>query len=221
MRRFAPLPTARRRLKEAVTDGTVYKFSLFRLDSRSGRLWKGWEFRPLRAKTFALLQQLVAHPGELLLKEDLLEALWPGLAITESGLSVCIYELRKALDDDPQSPRFVETVHRRGYRFVALVEALAAGEDAEKPLYVGREAELARLGRAWQLALAGARQGVFLSGEAGIGKSALADSLTRVVRSSARPLIGRGQCAGRDGGGRALPAGNPEPEADLPGKSRP
>jgi predicted ATPase/DNA-binding winged helix-turn-helix (wHTH) protein len=201
------------RAGQTVARETVYRFFPFQLDSRGGSLWKGLEPRPLRAKTFALLQYLVAHPGELVLKEELFETLWSGLAVSEAVLTVCVSELRKALDDDPQDPRFIETVPRRGYRFVAPVEAANAEPApvssrspslfAEQPLYVGREAELARLHRAWNLALAGARQTVFVSGEAGIGKSTLVDALINVVQRSATALIGCGRCVGHDGGGEA------------------
>ena len=88
------------------------------LDLANERLWYGDQARVLRPKTFALLRYLVEHPGQLLTKAALLEALWPETAVSEVVLAVCIRELRQALGDDARTPRFIETVHRRGYRFI-------------------------------------------------------------------------------------------------------
>ena len=88
------------------------------LDLANERLWCGDQALALRPKTFALLRYLVAHPGQLLTKAALLDALWPETMVSEVALSVCIRELRQALGDDARAPRFIETVHRRGYRFI-------------------------------------------------------------------------------------------------------
>src|SRR5207247_11178479 len=88
------------------------------LDLANERLWCGGQALALRPKTFALLRYLVEHPGQLLTKAALLEALWPEAMVSEVVLSVCIRELRQVLDDDARAPRFIETVHRRGYRFI-------------------------------------------------------------------------------------------------------
>src|SRR5262245_25388335 len=69
------------------------------LDLANERLWCGDQALPLRPKTFALLRYLVAHPGQLLTKAALLEALWPGMMVSEVVLSVCIRELRRILRD--------------------------------------------------------------------------------------------------------------------------
>ena len=84
------------------------------LDLVNERLWCGDQARVLRPKTFALLRYLVEHPGQLLTKAALLEALWPETMVSEVVLSVCIRELRQVLGDDAKTPRFIETVHRRG-----------------------------------------------------------------------------------------------------------
>ena len=88
------------------------------LDLANERLWCGDQARVLRPKTFALLRYLVEHPGQLLTKAALLEALWPETTVSEVVLSVCMRELRQALGDDARRPRFIETVHRRGYCFI-------------------------------------------------------------------------------------------------------
>lgn len=75
----------------------------------------------LHPKAFAVLRHLVEHPGQLVTKETLLEAVWPKVYVADTVLSVYIAEIRKALGDNPKRPRFIETVHRRGYRFIAPV----------------------------------------------------------------------------------------------------
>jgi len=86
------------------------------LDLANECLWHGDQALALRPKTFALLRYMMAHPDQILAKAILLEALWPAAAGSEVVLSVCIRELRQALGDDARAPRFIETVHRRGYR---------------------------------------------------------------------------------------------------------
>ena len=88
------------------------------LDPANERLWCGDQALALRPKTFALLRYLVAHPGQLLTKAAVLETLWSETMVSEVVLSVCIRELRQVLGDDARAPRFIETVHRRGYRFI-------------------------------------------------------------------------------------------------------
>src|SRR5262249_10203082 len=87
------------------------------LDLANERLLCGDEVLALRPKTFALLRYLVAHPGQLLTKAALMETLWPEAVVSEVVLAVRIRELRRVLDDNARVPRFIETVHRRGYRF--------------------------------------------------------------------------------------------------------
>ena len=196
-----------------MTDGKAYQFSSFKFDPSAGRLWKGDEFRPLRRKTFALLEHLLANSGRLVTREDLLAAVWPEVSINEEGLTICVHEAREALDDNPQSPPFIETVHGRGYRFMVPVTSIDAQEDVppsllttpspENSIVVGREAESARLQASWQRALAGHRQVLFISGEPGVGKTTLVDHLLGVVQKSGEALVGRGQCLERYGQGEA------------------
>ena len=139
-------------------------FGPFRLDPSSQSLWRDGEMVPLTRKAFGVLQCLVERRGDLVPKEELLARVWPDTVVGEAVLKVCVREIRRVLDDDPQEPRFIATAHRRGYRFVAPVEgtpsassapaaraALAApGAVAPEPrtatgLLVGRDAPLAEL----------------------------------------------------------------------------
>jgi len=96
-------------------------FGPFRLESDNRRLVRGADPVPLRPKTFAVLEHLLARPGYLVTKEYLLGAIWPDTAITDTVLKVTVRELRVALGDTAKSPRYIETAHRMGYRFIGDV----------------------------------------------------------------------------------------------------
>src|SRR2546423_2905852 len=96
-------------------------FDRFRSDQDPACLWRDAEALGLPPKTFAVLHYLVTHPDRLVTKEELLDALWPETAVTDAVLRVAIGALRKVLGDTAQTPRFIATVSRRGYRFLASV----------------------------------------------------------------------------------------------------
>jgi TolB-like protein len=106
-------------------------FGTFRFDPRSGRLWSGETELRLTPKAGAVLSTLLARAGEPVSKEALFESVWPNTVVSDDALTSCIQELRRALSDDPREPRFIETRHRRGYRFIA---ALSAAEDHTRAL---------------------------------------------------------------------------------------
>jgi DNA-binding winged helix-turn-helix (wHTH) protein/TolB-like protein/Tfp pilus assembly protein PilF len=96
-----------------------YAFGPFLLDTRERRLLRDGEAVPLTLKAFDLLQVLVENQGHLMHKEELLRRVWPDAAVEENNLTVTISTLRKALDEGPADRQYIETVPRRGYRFVA------------------------------------------------------------------------------------------------------
>lgn len=96
-------------------------FGGFVLDPANALLWRGHDRINLPPKPFGVLRCLVERAGQLVTKDELFEAVWSNVHVTELSLSVSINALRFALGDDRKSPRFVETVTRRGYRFVAPV----------------------------------------------------------------------------------------------------
>jgi pimeloyl-ACP methyl ester carboxylesterase len=104
----------------------VLAFAEFRLDPVSGHLYRRNEPVPLAPKAFALLEFLASKAGRLTSKEELLAALWPGVFVGDAVLKGTIREVRKALGDDSHTPRFIETAHRRGYRFIAHVTVIDA-----------------------------------------------------------------------------------------------
>jgi len=107
---------------------TPVDFPPFRLDTANEQLWRmtaqGAEVLRLRPKTFAVLRHLIEHEKQLVTKNQFLDTLWPGTVVTDSALKSCVRELRRVLQDDSKAPRFIETVHRRGYRFIASLSTL-------------------------------------------------------------------------------------------------
>jgi DNA-binding winged helix-turn-helix (wHTH) protein len=103
----------------------VVRFGVFEMDLRSGELRKqGFRIR-LQEQPFRILTLLVERPGEVVSREELQQKLWPeGTFVDfEKGLNIAVRKLRDALGDSAESPRFVETLSRRGYRFIASVQA--------------------------------------------------------------------------------------------------
>jgi predicted ATPase/DNA-binding winged helix-turn-helix (wHTH) protein len=180
------------------------------LDLASECLWRGAQAIPLRPKTFAVLRYLLDHPGQLVTKATLLDAVWPDITIGDGGLMVCMHELRRALGDNPKAPRFIETLPRRGYRLIGHIAVMhlppsrrpqSAASSPVAP--VGREAEMAYLYERLERALSGARQVVLVTGEAGLGKTTLVDAFVEAVGRHRRLCVGRGQCIEHYGAGEA------------------
>jgi DNA-binding winged helix-turn-helix (wHTH) protein len=105
-----------------LVDAELRHFPPFRLDANNEQLWRGSREIRLRRKTFAVLRHLLEHPGEMVTKAALLDAVWPDVSVSDSMPGISVRELRKVLGDDAQTPRFIETVQGRGYRFIAEVK---------------------------------------------------------------------------------------------------
>jgi DNA-binding winged helix-turn-helix (wHTH) protein/tetratricopeptide (TPR) repeat protein len=101
----------------------MWQFPPFRLDVVNQCLYRGDERVPLMPKPFAVLQYLVEHAGRLVSQDELLEAIWPETHVQPEVLRRYILEIRRALGDQPETPRFIETITKRGYRFIAEVTA--------------------------------------------------------------------------------------------------
>ena len=188
-------------------------FAPFSFDQANECLWRGAQEIKLRPKAFAVLDYLIGRPGQLVTKDELLNAVWPGTFVGEAVLKVAIRQIREALDDDSASPRFVETAHRRGYRFIGPIsEPTAPHPKAGKnrtgdahshsqqrvsdshSKVVGRDYALSRM-QVWiERMLGRERQIVFVTGEAGIGKTALVDTFVHSIASHPSIRIVRGQC---------------------------
>src|SRR3954471_5968796 len=169
-------------------------FGPFRLDPGNARLLRDGRPVALTPKAFDLLHHLAGRPQRLVTKKELLEAVWPDVIVSDASVKVCVREIRKALDDGARTPTYIETVHRRGYRFIGAVEVLeppgevasprTSPETARAPIHpqpslVGRDDEWRRLGEYFRAALERHRQCVFLAGAPGSGKTALAEAFVR------------------------------------------
>jgi DNA-binding winged helix-turn-helix (wHTH) protein/TolB-like protein len=123
----------------------LYEFGPFRLDAGERLLLREGEAVPLTPKAFDLLLVLVAHCGHLMEKEELMKAVWPDSIVEENNLADNIFKLRKALGEGRHGQRFIETVPKRGYRFVAPMreEAVEPGiaADAQSPVTITPQAE--------------------------------------------------------------------------------
>ncbi|MGE0681473.1 MAG: AAA family ATPase [Candidatus Binatia bacterium] len=202
-------------------------FRPFRLDVANERLWRRSREVSLRPKTFAVLRYLLEHADRLVTKEELLDTVWPDTSVSDVVPLVCIRELRKALGDEVEAPRFIETVPRRGYRFIAPVTTTSQLTDKEKieqgkkwrtnsdkhapevdswrptAHLVGREMELAQLDAWLAKAALGERQIIFITGESGIGKTALIEAFLQRALAVQPLWLARGQCIEHYGAGEA------------------
>jgi TolB-like protein/DNA-binding winged helix-turn-helix (wHTH) protein/Tfp pilus assembly protein PilF len=103
-------------------------FKTFRLDAANHLLWRNGDRVPLAPKAFDVLTYLVEHAGQLVTQDEILEALWSETYVNPEVLRKYILEIRRALGDRPDNPEFIETVPKRGYRFVAPVLEESAAE---------------------------------------------------------------------------------------------
>jgi DNA-binding winged helix-turn-helix (wHTH) protein/predicted ATPase len=204
-------------------------FGEFLLDHGNARLQRNGQPVPLTPKAFDVLSHLAAHADQLVSKKQLLAAVWPDVFVSDASIKVCVREVRKALEDDADAPRFIETVHRRGYRFVAPVTVTSAhrngGADilvcpdptvrtiasppssnpsfsTPSPLLVGRDRELEALRESFARAAAGHRQIAFVVGPPGTGKTALVEAFLQELSSATSPpRITIGHCFEQFGAG--------------------
>ena len=102
-----------------------WSFGPFRLDPASGCLWRGEELLPLPPKPLAVLTTLVAHAGQVVTKETLLEAVWPETVVTEGVLKTSLGQVRQMLGETARAPQYIATVRGRGYRFIAPLSTSA------------------------------------------------------------------------------------------------
>ena len=190
-----------------------------RIEVENEWAWCGERRLELTPRVFAVLRHLVEHADRLVTKDDLLAAVWRVVAVSDAALSTCIRDLRRALRDSSEAPRYIRTVHRRGFRFVGPIAGrlgppppVRTGSDGERRStaawatsgLVGREAELAHLRDRWARAMDQQRQVVFVTGEPGIGKTALVEAFLAEIGDGPGPRIGRGQCVEQYGAAKRI-----------------
>jgi DNA-binding winged helix-turn-helix (wHTH) protein len=188
-----------------MTNSRCLWFEPFRLELGNECLWRGAQAIPLTPTAFALLRYLAERPGQLVTKDELLKAVWPEAIVSEGVLTTHIGVLRQTLGDAAKAPQYIETVHRRGYRFLPSITTpppvvsgqfsvvstdkaiiqnpqLATGNWQLTTKLVGRETELTQLHGWLDKALNGERQLAFVTGEAGIGKTTVVEAFLSEIR---------------------------------------
>ncbi len=125
----------------AVLNPVRVRFGAFELDEANALLLRNGKAVTLAPKPFAVLCALTSAPGSLVTKNAMLDLVWGHRFVTESVLKTAISEVRAAIGDDPKEPRYIETVSRRGYRFIAATAgALSQRAPAiERNLAAGRD----------------------------------------------------------------------------------
>ncbi len=182
----------------------MLSFPPFRLDLESERLWRNGEEMHLRRKPFAILRHLVLHPQRLVTHGEIVDAVWGKVAMSESLVRTHLCDLRQVLGEG-----VVETVVGRGYRFVReVVHVEADGSPGASPrregrVMVGRDVELTALQDALRSAQQLDRSVVFITGEAGTGKTTLVDTFLEQARAAGPTLVGCGACVEQYGSGQA------------------
>ena len=116
----------------------LLRFGQFELDLRTAEIYKEGKRIKLQEQPCQVLALLTERPGELVSREELRKKLWPNDTFVDfdHGVNIAINKLRDALGDSPEKPRFIETLPRRGYRFIAPVDARKTSRDAEPPTQV-------------------------------------------------------------------------------------
>ncbi len=202
--------------------GPQWEFAPFRLDPKGWMLWHANQPVALPPRAFSVLCYLVEHAGRLVTKDQLLDAVWQHRFVSESVLKVCINELRRTLDDSAKTPRYIETVSRRGYRFIGAPKRLENVETTPQdslPLTAAiggvlratapasylleRTEPLAQLQRLLERALCGERQVVLITGEAGIGKTTLIETFLGPMADRGVGVL-LGHCIEHYGAGEAF-----------------
>jgi DNA-binding winged helix-turn-helix (wHTH) protein/predicted ATPase len=181
----------------------IYAFAACELDTDAFELRRGGAVVKVEPQAFDVLLYLIEHRDRVVPKEELLDEVWQTRFVTESTLTTRIKNVRRAVGDDGRLQRVIRTVHGRGYRFVADVTRRGGASPAEPVDAVtvpGREPQLAVLDQRLTDAVGGRRRVVVVSGEPGLGKTALVDAqVARWRRSGLRVITG--QCVEYRGAG--------------------
>src|SRR5438034_10104820 len=113
---------------EPATTSAVVRFGVFQVDLRAGELRKNGSKLKLAGQPFQVLAILLERPGKLVTREELQKRLWPDTFVdVDHNLNTAINKIREVLGDAAENPRFVETLPRRGYRFIAPVDGAGKG----------------------------------------------------------------------------------------------
>lgn len=126
-----------------LSNSRIVRFGVFEVDVATGELRKGGARIKLQEQPFQLLRILLEHPGEVVSREELRERLWPEDTFVDfdRSLNTAASRLREALGDSASSPRFIETLPKRGYRFLGSVESVGGAETGGPGSSTGTDAQ--------------------------------------------------------------------------------
>jgi predicted ATPase len=190
----------------------MYEFGPFQLDPTDRVLFREGEVLLLSPKGFDLLLVLVRNAGRVVAKDELMREVWPNTFVEDNNLTVNVSALRKILDERPSSQTYIQTVPRRGYRFAAsvrhsreslpVIQQWPRSAELDSEIVVGREPELHKLEAFLTKAVQGCGRMIFITGEPGIGKTALSNAFLRLVRSRyPAAKLTQGRCLEQYGAG--------------------
>jgi DNA-binding winged helix-turn-helix (wHTH) protein/tetratricopeptide (TPR) repeat protein len=176
--------------------GGVYHFADVTVDLDRFELQRAGVPQHVEPQVLEVLAYLIRHRGRLVTKQELMDQVWHDRFISDSAITSRIKAARRVTGDDGERQTVIRTVHGRGYRFVAeVVQPVSRPEPAETVTagFVGRNAELAALWKSLEAAESGSRQLILISGEPGIGKTAIVDAFLAGLDGTVE-LVGSGQC---------------------------
>lgn len=190
---------------------STIRFGPHEIDLRSGELRRHNHLVRLQEKPFQLLACLLERPGEMVTRQELRSRLWAADTYVgfDDSLNHAVRKLRTALQDSAEKPTYIETIPKRGYRFIASLQAsplirLTIPDEAPAgshlPLVVGRDSHLAQLLEIFAQVKSGRGMMLGIQGEPGIGKTTLLDLFRRRIASAA---VGLGRCSERFAGTEA------------------
>jgi DNA-binding winged helix-turn-helix (wHTH) protein/tetratricopeptide (TPR) repeat protein len=176
------------------------QFGAFELDEQNYELRKHGNRVPVPRRVFDTIAFLAANADRVVSKQELIEGPWRGHSVTDAALARVIMRAREALDDDAANPKLITTVRGRGFRFRLTPERTGSSPERQdrlpKNVFVGRTKELENLGRAWSDAGEGRGRFLLVTGEPGIGKTALVERFSRLAGREGAVLHGKAWEAG-------------------------
>jgi len=176
--------------------GGVYQFADVTVDLDRFELHRAGVPQHVEPQVLEVLAYLIRHRDRLVTKQELMDEVWGDRFISDSAITSRIKAARRATGDDGERQNVIRTVHGRGYRFVAdVAQPVSRPEPAETTAtgFVGRNAELATLWTSLAEAESGSRQLILISGEPGIGKTAIVEAFLAKLNGTI-DLLGVGQC---------------------------
>jgi len=188
-----------------LTTRQIYEFDEFRVDTGQFLLSTAGSTRPISPTVFKILLILLERAGQSVTKEELMKYVWPDSFVEEGNLNRNVSTLRKVLHEKPSDHKYIETIPKTGYRFIAPVRVIdyqpptGVHHTASAPVsthVVGREFERDTLSRAYERVQQGHGGIVCISGDVGMGKTTLIDAfLDDLVRDGQTFHLARGRCA--------------------------